>query len=344
MERFTGHPGSGSDPSTRSRSGILVVTDGADGALEGRLASHAATARATVEGDALQQILGLLRPGASRRAARVARGTGRPGDLRGKEELMRHRLLSALWFCAPFAVLLLLWAFLVPYFEVNPRLFPPLASVVQAGLEGIRDGTLIRHIGASLLRVTVGTALALVFAIPLGIAMGVSSAVSGFLTPPLRFFSVLAGIAWIPLASLWFGYGFGAITFVIFNAVFFIVTYNTLLGVSTIPMHVRNAAASLGAGRWAMLTEVLLPGALPNIVTGIRTGLGFAWRGLIAAEMIATNVGLGYMLFVARDFYKTEVIVLGMVVIGVLWLLLDRLVLAPIERATSERWGLVQRA
>ncbi len=88
-----------------------------------------------------------------------------------------------------------------------------------------------------------------------------------------------------------------------------------------------------------MLTEVLLPGALPNIVTGIRTGLGFAWRGLIAAEMIATNVGLGYMLFVARDFYRTEVIVLGMIVIGVLWLLLDRFVLAPLERATDRTLG-----
>ena len=107
-------------------------------------------------------------------------------------------------------------------------------------------------------------------------------------------------------------------------------------------MQVRNAAASLGAGRWAMLTEVLLPGALPNIVTGIRTGLGFAWRGLIAAEMIATNVGLGYMLFVARDYYKTEVIVLGMIVIGLLWLAIDRLLLAPLERATVERWGMVR--
>jgi NitT/TauT family transport system permease protein/taurine transport system permease protein len=93
-----------------------------------------------------------------------------------------------------------------------------------------------------------------------------------------------------------------------------------------------------------MLTEVLLPGALPNIVTGIRTGLGFAWRGLIAAEMIATNVGLGYMLFVARDFYRTEVIVFGMIVIGVLWLLIDRLLLAPLERATIERWGMVRAA
>jgi len=257
---------------------------------------------------------------------------------------LRQGLSSTLWFFAPFAVLLVLWAVLVPYFHVNPRLFPHVTAVVQAGVEGMQDGTLIQHIGASLLRVAVGTVLALLVAIPLGVAMGVSPVVSSFLTPLFRFFSVLAGIAWIPIATLWFGYGFGAITFVIFNAVFFIVTYNTLLGVSTIPLHVRNAAASLGAGRWAMLTEVLLPGALPNIVTGIRTGLGFAWRGLIAAEMIATNVGLGYMLFVARDFYKTEVIVLGMIVIGVLWLLLDRLLLAPIERATIERWGMVQRA
>lgn len=258
--------------------------------------------------------------------------------------MTKRSLSSALWFCAPFAVLLVLWAVLIPWFNVSPRLFPHLASVVQAGIEGVQDGSLIRHIGASLLRVAVGTVLALLVAVPLGVAMGVSPVVSSFLTPLFRFFSVLAGIAWIPIATLWFGYGFGAITFIIFNAVFFIVTYNTLLGVSTIPMHVRNAAASLGAGNWAMLTEVLLPGALPNIVTGIRTGLGFAWRGLIAAEMIATNVGLGYMLFVARDFYKTEVIVLGMIVIGVLWLLLDRLVLAPIERATIERWGMVQRA
>ena len=255
-----------------------------------------------------------------------------------------RQVYSALMFVAPFAVLLVLWAVLVPYFNVNPRLFPHLSAVWEAGVESVSDGSLFMHIGASLMRVAVGTVLALVVAIPLGIAMGVSPAVSMFLTPLFRFFSVLAGIAWIPIATLWFGYGFGAITFVIFNAVFFIVCYNTLLGVSTIPRQVRHAAASLGAGRAAMLTEVLLPGALPNIVTGIRTGLGFAWRGLIAAEMIATNAGLGYMLFVARDFYRTEVIVLGMIVIGVLWLLLDRLVLAPLERRTIERWGLVQRA
>ncbi|MCS6779252.1 MAG: ABC transporter permease subunit, partial [Geminicoccaceae bacterium] len=123
---------------------------------------------------------------------------------------------------------------------------------------------------------------------------------------------------------------------------FFVVAYNTLLGVSTIPIELRRAAASLGAGRLAIVREVLLPGALPNIVTGIRTGLGFAWRGLIAAEMIATSTGLGYMLFLARDFYRTEVIVLGMILVGSIWLALDRLLLAPLERRTIERWGLVR--
>jgi taurine transport system permease protein len=255
-----------------------------------------------------------------------------------------NSLGEAAMFAAPLLALVAVWAVVVPLFQISPRVFPSVGAVGTAALESIRDGTLIAHIGASLLRVGLGTLIGVVTAVPLGIAMGVSAGVAAFLTPLFRFFSVLAGIAWIPIATLWFGYGFGAIVFVIFNAVFFVVAYNTLLGVKTIPHNVRNAAASLGAGRWALLTEVLLPGALPNIVTGIRTGLGFAWRGLIAAEMIATNVGLGYMLFVARDFYRTEVIVFGMIVIGVLWLLIDRLVLVPLERSTIERWGMVRRA
>lgn len=253
-------------------------------------------------------------------------------------------LASAATFTLPLLALVVIWAAVVAAFDVNPRLFPGVPAVGQAALESLRDGTLLGHVAASMWRVVAGTVLALVVAIPMGILMGVSPGISSFFTPIFRFFSVLAGIAWIPIATLWFGYGFGAIVFVIFNAVFFVVTYNTLLGVASIPMQLRHAAASLGAGPWQLVTQVLLPGALPNIVTGIRTGLGFAWRGLIAAEMIATNVGLGYMLFVARDFYRTEVIVFGMIVIGVLWLLIDRLLLVPLERATMERWGLVRAA
>ena len=257
---------------------------------------------------------------------------------------MTQRLYSAFKFALPLLLVLIFWEFCVQFFQVNARVFPSIEAVFNAGLEAVHDGSIFNHIAASLGRVAVGTLLAVLVSIPLGVAMGLNPIVSDFLSPLFRFFSVLAGIAWIPIATLWFGYGFGAITFVIFNAVFFVVTYNTLLGVASIPMPLRNAAASLGANGWTLLTQVILPGALPNIVTGIRTGLGFAWRGLIAAEMIATNVGLGYMLFLARDFYKTEVIVLGMIIIGLIWLAIDRLILAPVERATIERWGMVRRA
>lgn len=252
-------------------------------------------------------------------------------------------LRTSVAFLAPLAGLVLAWAAVVAVFDVSGRVFPSVREVALAGAQALRDGSLLHHMAQSLLRVLVGTALAIGLSVPLGVAMSVSRLASAVLTPLFRFFSVLAGIAWIPIATLWFGYGFGAITFVIFNAVFFVVTYNTLLGVASIPRALRHAAASLGAGPWGMLTEVLLPGALPNIVTGIRTGMGYAWRGLIAAEMIATSAGLGYMLFLARDFYRTEVILLGMIVIGALWLTIDRLLLAPLERATIERWGMVRR-
>lgn len=254
----------------------------------------------------------------------------------------RSILADAAWFVGPFAVLVGAWALAVRIFDVPLRVFPAPEHVYGAFIRLVGDGQLWNHLRESLIRVVVGSTLAIATSVPLGIAMSTNRWAAGYFTPILRFFAVLAGIAWIPLATLWFGYGFGAITFIIFNAVFFIVVYNTLLGVSSIPQPLIHAARSLGAHRLQILTEVLLPGALPNIVTGIRTGMGFAWRGLIAAEIIATNAGLGYMLFLARDFYRTEVIVLGMIVIGAIWLALDRLILAPIERRTIERWGLTR--
>jgi NitT/TauT family transport system permease protein/taurine transport system permease protein len=253
------------------------------------------------------------------------------------------RLSDAGWFAAPFAALLAAWAAAVGIFDVPLRVFPAPADVGQALHQQLASGALGIHVWQSLRRVLVGSALAVVTSVPLGVAIATNRAAAAVFTPLLRFCAVLAGIAWIPLATLWFGYGFGAITFIIFNAVFFVVVYNTILGVGRVPQPLRDAARSLGAGRLQVLLEVLLPGALPNIVTGIRTGMGFAWRGLIAAEIIATNAGLGYMLFLARDFYRTEVIVLGMILIGAIWVAIDRLILAPLERRTVERWGLTRR-
>ncbi|MGC5616069.1 ABC transporter permease [Georgenia sp. Z1491] len=243
------------------------------------------------------------------------------------------------WFVSPFLLLLLVWIVVVPAADVSPRVFPSAPAVWAALTSMIADGTLWNHLGSSLFRVFAGAGAAIAVGVPFGILMGTSKAVSGFFTPLLRFSVALAGIAWIPLATLWFGYGNNAVIFVVFNAVLFGVVYNAMLGTRQISTNLLRAGRSLGAGRWQMFWQVHLPGAAPSIATGVRVGMGFAWRGLIAAEMIATSAGLGYSLFLARQYYHTDVIILMMIIIGVLWLLMDRLLLAPVERRTVERWG-----
>lgn len=248
------------------------------------------------------------------------------------------------WFVAPFMALLLVWQIAVTTSGVPERIFPSIRAVWGGTLELAASGALWTHIGASLQRVVIGTVIAIFTAIPFGILMGINRHVSNFFTPLLRFSVSLAGIAWIPLATLWFGYGHRTVIFIIWNAVFFSLVYNTMLGVSIIPNDYYRASRSLGANRWQVITEVVLPGALPQIVTGLRVGMGFAWRGLFAAEMIATSVGLGYLLFLSREFYETNKIIMSMIIIGILWLIMDRLLLSPLERHTVERWGMKKEA
>lgn len=250
------------------------------------------------------------------------------------------RATSALWFVAPFVLLCAVWALAVSATGTPTRVFPNVDDVAQAFVRMTTNGELARHLGASLRRVLLGSVLAIVTALPAGIALGASARLAAFFSPLLRFSVALAGIAWIPIATLWLGYGDGAVVFIVWNAMFFALAYNTMLGVRRIPVELLRAARSLGTGRARMFLDVLLPGSLPSVVTGLRIGLGYGWRGLVAAEIIAGDAGLGYALFLAQKYFQTDVIITSMIVIGVLWLLLDRLVLAPLERRTVERWGM----
>lgn len=249
------------------------------------------------------------------------------------------RAAEMAWFASPFVLLLALWLVVIPLADVSPRTFPSAGAVWDRLVEMVGDGSLWLHLGATLNRVFLGAGAAVLLGVPFGILMGMSRAVSGFFEPLLRFSVALAGIAWIPFATLAFGYGDGAVIFVVFNAVFFAIVYQTLLGVRQIPISLLRAARSLGAHPVRMFWETYLPGAAPSIAVGLRVGLGFAWRGVIAAEIIATSLGLGYSLFLARQYYETDVIILMMIIIGVLWILMDRLLLAPLEWRTVERWG-----
>jgi len=249
-------------------------------------------------------------------------------------------LVSAFWFTLPFVLLLAVWAVAVEVTGTPMRIFPQVTDVAAALREMTVSGDLARHLGASLRRVAVGAAIAVVTALPFGIALGASPKLAAFFAPLLRFSVALAGIAWIPIATLWLGYTDSAVIFIVWNAMFFALAYNAMLGVQRIPIELLRAARSMGTGRVRMFWEVLLPGALPSVVTGLRIGLGYGWRGLVAAEIIASSAGLGYALFLAQKSFDTDVVIAAMAIIGVLWLLMDRLILAPLERRTVERWGM----
>ena len=243
----------------------------------------------------------------------------------------------------PLVIVLAAWFALPRLLEYPAYMLPPLSQVGQRFLEAAGDGTLQAHIAASLQRLALGFIIGAGLAVPLGIAVAMNRHVADLLRPLLTFLQSIAGIAWVPLAIIWFGIGGGSVTFVIANTIFFASIYNTVVGVESIPNTLHRAVRSHGGRGWQVFTSLILPGALTQIILGFRTAMAYGWRALVAGEMIAGTSGLGYMTIEAVQWYKTETIIMGMVVIGVLWLLMDRLLFVPLERATIVRWGLVQR-
>lgn len=251
------------------------------------------------------------------------------------------RLMAAARGAAPFAVLIAVWAILSRAGVVPALFLPSPVDVARTAGELARDGSLWINAGASLGRVLLGVIVSVPLAVALGVMVGLSRRVAPVIEPIVGFFNSLSGIAWLPLAITWFGLGWISVTFIMFNTIFFLVFFNTLVGVRTVPRIFENAVLTMGGRRRHVILAVLLPGAMPAIVTGIRLSIGFGWRALIAAEMIATSEGLGFMIFNAGNFHQTDTILVGIGTIGVLWLVTDRLVLQPLERRTIERWGLV---
>jgi len=253
-------------------------------------------------------------------------------------------LATTLRGAAPFAALLIAWA-LVTRAGLVPAIFlPPPADVARTAWELARDGSLWINIAASLGRVLLGIVFSVPLAVALGVAVGLSRRLAPVVEPIVSFFNALSGIAWLPLAITWFGLGWASVTFIMFNTIFFLVFFNTLVGVRTVPRIFEHAVLTMGGSRRHVILQVLIPGAMPSIVTGLRMAIGFGWRALIAAEMIATSTGLGFLIYNAANFHQSDTILVGIIAIGCLWLATDRLVLQPLERRTVERWGLVSES
>ncbi len=235
------------------------------------------------------------------------------------------------------------WSLLAATLPVPAYSLPPPAAVVAAFTDLVAKGILPVYVAESLRRILVAAVVATIVGVPLGLLLGLSRRVADFFYPLLNFFQSVSGIAWIPLMLVWFGFGERTIVAAVNYTVVFPVMFNALLGVRSVPRIYVDALRTLGASRWRIVGDVIVPGALPNIATGLRLGLAYGWRALIAAEMLVGARGLGFMIFSAQNFHLTARIMLGMLVIGALWLVLDYFVLRPLERATIARWGLIQR-
>ena len=239
--------------------------------------------------------------------------------------------------CLVAAVLLLAWEAAVRITAND--LFPSPWQVCLGLAELVRKGLLFKYIVASLFRVTWGFSLAVLVGVPLGLFLGWFRPAYQALNPLIQILRPISPIAWIPLAILWFGVSDAAPVFLIFLSSVFPITVSATAAVQNVqPVYLR-AARNFGLSRIQLFRRVILPATLPQILTGIRIALGVAWLVVVAAEMIAVNSGLGYLIIDARNAGKRyDLVVAGMLVIGLIGLVLDLLV-RRLERLDELSWG-----
>ncbi len=212
---------------------------------------------------------------------------------------------------------------------LNDRTLPSQAATWDAFVDlwrnGYRNVTLWEHMSASLSRVAQGMLWGIVAGVPIGFAMGLSSRLRGFFDTPVELLRPIPPLALLPLFILWFGIGErSAVNLLIFASIW-IMIIAARAGVRTVNLSKVRAAYSLGASKSQILWRVILPNALPEIFTGIRVALGVSWGTLVAAELVGTSTGLGAMIFVARNFFRIDVIIAGVIIIAVLGVAMDLL-------------------
>jgi len=237
---------------------------------------------------------------------------------------------------AVIAVLIAVWW--VTVIATGSVIFPTPWQVVTGAEELIEDGTLFQHIGASLARVGSGFCLAVLVGLPLGLWMGWVRGAYSTLNPIFQILRPISPIAWIPIAILWFGVGNASPIFLIFISSVFPMVVQTTAGVHTIEQRYLQAAENFGVARYTLFTQVVIPAVLPQIIVGMRIGLGVAWLVVVAAEMIALRSGLGYLIIDSRNARnRYDLVIASMIIIGLIGLLLDG-AMRLLEGLKSVKW------
>src|SRR5688572_19697434 len=234
------------------------------------------------------------------------------------------------------ALVTLVWW--VAVLATRSMIFPTPWRVVSGVIELLENGTLWQHIGASLMRVGAGFALAVCVALPLGLWMGWVRGAYQTLNPIFQILRPISPIAWIPIAILWFGVGNASPVYLIFISSVFPMVVQTTAGVHTIEERYLRAAENFDVSRFTLFSQVVIPAVLPQIIVGMRIGLGVAWLVVVAAEMIALRSGLGYMIMDSRNAgNRYDLVIAGMIIIGIIGLILDG-IMRMLEKVRWVRW------
>ena len=234
-----------------------------------------------------------------------------------------RRSLSTRWISLlTLVALLAIWWAVTATGVIEPLFLPPPSAVLQKAwllaTTGYMDSTLWQHLAASLSRIGLGLGFAVLTAVPVGIAIGANRVARGILDPLIEFYRPIPPLAYLPLIVIWCGIGELSKVLLIYLALFAPIAIATATGVRTVDPAKLRAAQSLGASRAQLIRHVILPSALPDILTGVRIGLGVGWSTLVAAELIAATSGLGFMVQSAAQFLVTDVVVLGILVIALI--------------------------
>ncbi len=237
------------------------------------------------------------------------------------------RRLTAAISVATIAAVVLAWWAVTGMHGIDPLFLPSPGAVAmrffEVAKDGYADATLWQHFGASLLRVFAALAVAVLLGVPVGLAIGASPIGRGILDPLVEFLRPIPPLAYLPLVVIWLGIGETSKVVVIAIAMFAPIAIATASGVLAVTPNRLDAARAFGARGWQLLIHVMLPSALPEILTGVRIALGAGWSTLVAAELIAATRGLGFMIQSAAQFLVTDVVIMGILVIAAVAFLLE---------------------
>jgi ABC-type nitrate/sulfonate/bicarbonate transport system permease component len=237
---------------------------------------------------------------------------------------------------------LVVWWQLLSTFVFNRALLPTPLETFSAALTMALSGELWHDIGVSLFRILVGYALGVVVGVSLGILIGYFHIVREITDPVIELLRPISPVAFVPVSILWFGIGEESKYFVIFYAAVIVILLNTAAGVAATPVSRLRAARCLGASEHQLLATIILPSAMPYVLTGMRVALGFAFMGVVAAEMIGASVGIGYLIMQSQMLVQPARMFVGLITLGVVGLLVDR-VYRVVVAVTTRRYVQYQR-